>query len=275
MVGHQSVPELPEVQTIVNDLQDELLGRRFVGVDIRWDRSIAEPEPEQFKRLLIGRTVESLGRRAKYLLLRLSGGYTLIVHLRMTGALLVASCAEDSFARVIFQLDDGRCLTFRDIRKFGRLWLVHDESMVLGTLGPEPLSAELSAEAFAHMLRQRRGALKSLLLDQRFLAGIGNIYVDESLFEAGLHPLRSAASLTEDEAARLYHAVRAVLQGAITNRGTSLRDYVDAFGREGRNVPALCAYGRAGELCHRCGSRIERMVVAQRGTFYCPTCQLT
>lgn len=268
------MPELPEVQTIASDLQKELPGRRFVDVEIRWDRSIAAPDLRQFRRLLIGRSVESVGRRGKHLLLRLSGGFTLIVHLRMTGALLVAPCGDDRFARTIFQLDDGRCLIFRDIRKFGRLWLVPDEGMVLGALGPEPLSPDLTTEDFARMLMERRGALKPLLLDQRFLAGIGNIYVDESLFEAGLHPLRPAASLSADEAARLYQAVRAVLQRAILNRGTSFRDFVDGFGREGGNVPALRAYGRAGEPCHRCGSRIQRIVVGQRGTFYCPTCQL-
>ncbi|TAK31353.1 MAG: bifunctional DNA-formamidopyrimidine glycosylase/DNA-(apurinic or apyrimidinic site) lyase [Chloroflexota bacterium] len=267
------MPELPEVQTIVDDLQKELPGRRFLGVEVRWSRSIAAPGPHQFERLLIGRSVESLGRRGKYILLRLSGGHTLIVHLRMTGALLLGPCAEDSFARVIFTLDDGSYLTFRDIRKFGRLWLVSDESAVLGTLGQEPLSADLSAADFARMLRERRGALKPLLLDQRFLAGIGNIYVDESLFEAGLHPMRLATSLNADEAERLYHAVRAVLQRAIQNRGTSFRDYVDGFGRAGGNVPALRAYGRAGQPCLRCGTRIERTVVAQRGTFYCPRCQ--
>jgi formamidopyrimidine-DNA glycosylase len=195
----------------------------------------------------------------------------------MSGQLRVepATMQPDSHARVVFHLVDGRQLIFSDTRKFGRIYLTPDPEQVAGSLGPEPLGEEFTPASFLESLTRRKGALKPLLLNQTFLAGLGNIYTDEALFAAGLHPLRKASSLTPAEAERLYVAIRAVLQCAIGSRGTTLPDarYRDAEGNPGGNQQNLCVYQRCGEPCVRCGTPIERIVVGQRGTHYCPSCQ--
>ncbi len=230
---------------------------------------------EEFERYLVGREVLDVKRRGKYIICHLSGGGALIFHLRMTGRLQVVSASQplDRHDHLILSLDDGNELRFNNVRKLGRVYLVRDEDEVVGGLGPEPLDDGFTPTDFADLLSGRRGMIKPLLLNQSFIAGIGNIYANEALFVARIHPKRKADSLTGEEIERLYHAIREVLRQGIENRGTTLRHYRDARGREGRNQDLLQVYGRAGQPCPRCGTPIERTVVGGRGTFFCPKCQ--
>jgi len=295
----RAMPELPEVETVARGLRASLIGRTIIGVEVRWARSVIPPNgsteastvslrrersaeplaevPTAFAHRLTGQTVTGVGRRGKWMVISLSGGDTLLVHLRMTGQLVLESgeCPDDRHVRVLFFLDDGRRLRFSDARKFGRLWLVDDPADVLGELGPEPLADAFTAARLGEMLTRRRGRLKPLLLNQRFLAGLGNIYTDEALWQASIHPLRRADSLTPTEVRRLHRAIRAVLRAAIASRGTTLPDgtYRQADGRSGEFARHLAVYGRVGQPCPRCGTIIERIKVSQRGTYFCPRCQ--
>jgi formamidopyrimidine-DNA glycosylase len=273
------VPELPEVETTARGLRERIVGRRILaagGMD--WERMLPNATPALVEAAVVGRTVELVDRRGKYLLIGLSGDVWLGIHRKMSGNLVVrpAGVAPVLHTHLVLGLDDGTALDFVDPRKFGRIYLFlghQDLDDFLATrLGPEPLG-ELSAEALGRLLQGRRGRLKSLLLDQRFLAGIGNLYADEILWAARLHPERSAASLTSRERGRLLEAIRRVLDEAIRRRGTSLSDYVDAAGEPGDNQDFLQVYGRAGLPCPRCTRPIERRVIAQRGTWLCPRCQ--
>jgi formamidopyrimidine-DNA glycosylase len=268
------MPELPEVETIKNDLRQALIGRRFNKVTVHWPRTVAHPAPEPFQRRLEGQRVLDVGRRGKYLVFRLSGGDYLLIHLKMTGRLLIreTGAAMEPHVRVVFDLDDGRQLRFDDTRKFGRMYLVDDPQTVVGRLGPEPL--DFTLEVFASLIARRRGRLKSLLLNQEFLAGLGNIYADEALFAASLQPLRCANTLTPAEVERLYHGIRHVLRQALARRGTTFDGrYRDPAGEAGGYQERLAVYRRAGQPCPRCGTPIERLVVGGRGTFFCPRCQ--
>jgi len=271
------MPELPEVETVVRGLRASLVGRTIVGVEVRWARSVIPPNPTAFASRLTGQAVTGVGRRGKWVVIALSDGDTLLVHLRMTGQLVLGpeKCLHNRHVRVLFFLDDGRCLRFSDARKFGRLHLVDDPAGVLDELGPEPLADDFTAARLQEMLARRRGRIKPLLLNQRFLAGLGNIYTDEALWRARIHPLRRADSLTSTEVRRLHRAIRAVLRAAIASSGTTLRDgtYQRADGRSGEFADRLAVYGREGHLCPRCGATIERIRVSQRGTHFCPRCQ--
>jgi formamidopyrimidine-DNA glycosylase len=271
------VPELPEVETLGRGLRRLLVGARFAQVEILWPGSVALPAADELTRQLQGREVLNIGRRGKFLILSLSGPSYLLFHLRMSGQLRLEPGAgsPDGHARIVFHLEDGHQLVFSDTRKFGRVYWTHDPQVIVGDLGPEPLSQEFDADALADLLSQHRGAIKPLLLNQRVLAGLGNIYADEALFAAGVHPLRKANTLSEEESGRLHSAIRRVLLQAIGNRGTTLADarYRDAEGRPGLNVENLHAYHRTGEPCPRCGTPIARIVVGGRGTHFCPCCQ--
>jgi formamidopyrimidine-DNA glycosylase len=272
------MPELPEVETVVRGLRPSLMGRVITDVVVYWERSIAAPEADVFVRHVTGRRVVGVGRRGKWIVIELDDGETLLVHLRMTGQLLLErdECAEDKYTRVLFRLDDGGQLRFSDMRKFGRLVLTDEPDEVLGELGPEPLADTFTAPLFGEMLAQRRGRIKSLLLNQRFLVGLGNIYVNEALWRARVHPLRAANTLSPAEVERLHGAIRAVLREAIDEGGTTLADgaYQQADGSAGEFAVRLAIYGREGEPCPRCGEEIERVVVGQRGTFVCGECQV-
>ncbi len=271
------MPELPEVETLARELREVLVGRSIVGVEVRWARTIATPDPEAFAQWLTGRRIQEIRRRGKWLLLGLDGERWLLVHLRMSGRLAVedADAPEDIHTRVVFRLDNGQHLRFSDPRKFGRMVLTACPEDWLGDLGPEPLDPALTPERLAGMLRGRRVRLKVLLTDQRFLAGLGNIYADEVLWRAGLHPLRRADRLTPEETARLHGAIREVLEGAIARRGTTLADrrYVLPDGRPGEFAAHLVVYGREGESCPRCGAPIVRARVGGRSAHFCPQCQ--
>lgn len=270
------MPELPEVETYARDLAGSLSGRRFTGAWVGWPRQLPMNGAEEVDGRIRGQVVESVGRRGKYLVLRLTDDH-LLVHLKMSGRLQVraAGSPRNPHAHVVFGLDGGDELRFHDPRKFGRIYLLADAGEVLGPLGPEPLEAGFTADLFGEMIAGRRGRLKPLLLDQRFLVGLGNIYVDESLWEARLHPLRSADSLRGDEILRLHAAIRGVLGRAVVARGTSFSTagYRDLSGNMGEMQGSLAVFRRTGEPCTVCSTRIERLVVGQRSTHVCPRCQ--
>jgi formamidopyrimidine-DNA glycosylase len=270
------MPELPEVETIARGLREPLVGRQFTGVRIGWENLVARPSVEEFERGLVGQRILGVKRRGKYLVFALSSGASLIVHLRMTGRLLIKENTDelDKHDHLIFELDDGRELRFNEMRKLGRVYLVDDENEIVGELGPEPLDGDFVPADFAALLSGKRGMIKPLLLNQRFVAGIGNIYADEALFVARIHPERRADSLTTGEIERLYGAIRQVLRQGIENRGTTLSAYRDAEGREGRNQEVLQVSRNTGQPCPRCGMPIERTVVGGRGTYFCPKCQI-
>lgn len=269
------MPELPEVETIKNDLRPVLAGRTIVGAIVDWDGCVDRPSVEEFLRQVVGRRIEDVQRRGKFLIFALSGGKSLLVHLRMTGQLLVEKAAtpRQTHTRLSFALDDGYELRFVNMRKFGRMYLVDDPQEVLAGLGPEPLDEHFGAKEFCALCSTRRGLIKPLLLNQRFIAGLGNIYADEALFQARIDPRRRANTLTEGELARLHHAIRKVLGQGIEDGGTSLTDYVRPDGGPGSHQEQLLVFRRAEEPCPRCGTKIERIVVGGRGTFVCPCCQ--
>lgn len=295
------MPELPEVETVARDLQRWVAGATITGVTVTWDRTIRHPQPaERFVAEIAGAVVRRVDRRAKTVLVHLADGRIMTVALRMTGALIVAPAGTppDPYARVVFDLADGRELRYRDVRKFGRIGLWPGGGLrsvgagrgarsrrvaegqgryrigeVFSGHGPEPLSRSFTAARFAERLARRSAKLKTLLLDQSFIAGVGNIYADEALWQARLHPLRTADTLTEPEIRRLYRAVRQVLRQGIANRGSSFSDYVGADGLPGTNAERLAVYRRTDQPCYRCGRPIRRLVVGQRATHFCPHCQ--
>lgn len=273
------MPELPEVETIARLLRPRLVGRALTQVEVLWERSVARPEVTAFRAALTGATICEVDRRGKFLRLALSTGQTLLSHLRMTGRFLIREAADgpgdDPYTRLRFRLDDGTWVIYADPRKFGRFYLVDDPQEVLKGLGPEPLDPAFTPEVLAAQLAGRRSALKSLLLDQRVVAGLGNIYASEALWRAQLHPQRRAAGLTPAEIARLHAAIVAALRAAIQDGGTSLgdRQYVYPTGELGQHQLALAVYERAAQACPRCGAPIERTVLGQRSTYFCPRCQ--
>ncbi len=274
------MPELPEVQTIVNDLVAAgLAGSRLAGVTIRWSGVIHGLRAGTFRRRLIGRRIKSVERRAKFIIWRLDDETRVLVHLRMTGRFHFASPGS-RYARhehIAFRLDDGRQLRFHDTRKFGRFYLPSDPASLLARLGPEPLAPGFTARKLGRRLDARRRQLKPLLLDQQFIAGLGNIYVDEALWDAHLHPLRTADTLDDDDVRRLHRAIRKVLRRGLKNLGTTLGTGETTFyslaRRRGRNKDRLNVFRRTGEPCPRCRTPIERLAVGQRSTHICPRCQ--
>jgi formamidopyrimidine-DNA glycosylase len=274
------MPELPEVQTIVEDLKEAgLIGSQIQKARVYWQRTIGQPTAAIFCRLLFHKRILKIERRGKYIILSLSEGYFICIHLRMTGRLLLVdhNAPETSHIRLRIDLDHGKSLYFHDTRKFGRWYLVKDPQMILGKIGPEPLSSDFTFEIFWNNLKNRSRSLKPLLLDQTFLAGLGNIYVDESLWEAQLHPLQPANSLTMQQAQKLYLGIIRVLKRGIENQGTTLgtgrTNYYRLNGTQGRHQMLLNVFRRTGQPCPRCGQLIQRLIVAQRSTHICPTCQ--
>jgi formamidopyrimidine-DNA glycosylase len=275
------MPELPEVETYVRELTPLLAGRQVCAAQVFWPRTIAAPDVPAFLTQIVGQQFATFGRRGKYMLLGLASGATLIVHLRMTGHLQVepAGVAPDKHTHVLLELDNGARLLFRDARKFGRIWLADDVAPVLARLGPEPLSDDFTPAALGARLAGRQAAIKALLLDQAIVAGVGNIYADEALFRAGIHPLRSGGSLTDAELARLHAAVCTVLEEGIAAAGSSLgvssiQNYQRPSGAPGSFQEQHRVFQRTGQPCLVCGAPIARIVVAQRGTHFCPHCQI-
>ncbi len=280
------MPELPEVETIARNLRGEnahrrhvlreqaagaetIIGRTVLSAEVYWDRTIAVPE-KGFTERIAGRQVESVGRRAKYLLIELDRD-TLVIHLRMSGDIHLRPAGDPPAPhdRVIFHLSDELDMAFNDTRKFGRVWLLDDTTSLFKNLGPEPFGPLFTAEWLYENLQKRSRQIKPLLLDQAFLAGVGNIYADESLHRAGIHPLRRSDSLSKEETAALRDHIRDVLQEGIRNNGAS----IDWVYRGGGFQNLFRVYDREGVPCSTCGNLIEKIVVGQRGTHYCPQCQ--
>ncbi|MFQ3646865.1 MAG: bifunctional DNA-formamidopyrimidine glycosylase/DNA-(apurinic or apyrimidinic site) lyase [Anaerolineae bacterium] len=270
------MPELPEVETVVRGLRPVLVGRTLQGMWCDWPRAIHSPSPEEFVQRIRGQRVAAVERRAKYIVIQLEHDY-LLVHLKMTGRLYVSPCERvedaDRWVHVRFALDGAEELRFSDSRKFGRVYLTSDPDRITGTLGPEPLAESFTAAEFAQRLKLRDKGIKALLLDQTFIAGVGNIYADEALLRARIHPLTRSRDLTDAQITALYEAVRAALTDGIAREGASVNWYRKADGSRGSAQDSLFAYGREGLPCLVCGTPIQKVRVAQRGTHFCPSCQ--
>ena len=276
------MPELPEVQTIVNDLIEAgLQNARIISVKVDWPRSIAGISPQEFMRRLKGSRIENIRRRAKYIIFDLGEkNGALLVHLRMSGRLRLADASEnrDKHEHVSIAFSESRELRLHDTRKFARLYLCTTAEEITGDLGPEPLGPDFKLAGLRSMLGSRARMLKPLLLDQRFIAGLGNIYVDEALWEAGLHPCRRACTLTHAECKRLFIAIPRVLKRGLANMGTTLgtgeANFYSVAGRRGGNRSQLRVFRRTGLPCPRCGAEpVERIIVGQRSTHICRFCQ--
>lgn len=273
------MPELPEVETTARLIRPKVEGRLIRGARVEWLRTLGGMGEADFEEAVRGCRIAAVGRRAKFVRLdlerRRAPAGSLLVHLRMTGRLLVTGHGQEppAYRRVSLELDRG-VLHFVDVRKFGRLTYHGDAGESLGHLGPEPLGGEFTLDWFATALRSRRRALKPLLLDQEFLAGLGNIYVDEALHRARLHPLRLSSSMRRPEAQRLHAAIRSILEEAIEREGSSFDVfYRTPEGQPGSYQDQFQVYGRTGKDCRTCGATIQRLVVGQRGTHVCPRCQ--
>lgn len=270
------MPELPEVETVRRTLEACLSGRTVAGVEVLFGGCVADGDPAAFAARVKGQRITAVVRRGKYLLFRFASGDGMWLHLRMTGQAVLAVPADppQPHCRLRIFLDDGRELRFGDVRKFGRVGFVAAGEEVPGTagLGPEPLTPEFTVDALRRALHGRVTA-KGALLDQRRIAGLGNIYADEALFRAGIHPARRAETLTDGEVLRLHAAIEACLAEALAYGGTTFRSYVQADGSPGGYTERLRVYGRHGLPCVQCGTPLERTRVAGRGTVYCPRCQ--
>ncbi len=273
------MPELPEVESVRRQLEPALVGRRFERVQIADPRLVRPFEPAEVAAELEGERVASVERRGKYLIVRFESGRVLLIHLRMTGSLLCAprgSLPDDPHRRAVVMLDNGSDVAYRDVRRFGT-WLVLEagelEPYLAARVGDEPLDALFTAADLAERLGGRRTCLKAALLDQRTLAGMGNIYVDEALWRARLNPLRPASGLDRSELRRLHRGIRAALEHGLARQGSTLRDYRLPDGSGGSMQHEFRVYGRGGEPCDRCGAPIAKTRIAGRGTWYCPTCQ--
>ena len=274
------MPELPEVQTVVDNLNRlKIVGCCIAGARVYWPRTIAEMTPVVFCKKIKGRIIRQITRRGKYIVMGLSQDLTLLIHLRMTGHLNweLKGKARNRHEHVILDLGEKRELRFQDTRKFGRFLLTGDPRAILGKLGPEPLADDFIVTRFCKMLNACRRQIKPLLLNQRFIAGLGNIYVDEALWKAGIHPLRISCSLSKKEITALHRAIPYVLHTGLRNMGTTLGggegNFYSVAGRRGRNADQLKVFHRGGQDCPRCGSAIQRILVGQRSSHICPQCQ--
>ncbi|WP_346354951.1 DNA-formamidopyrimidine glycosylase [Azotosporobacter soli] len=273
------MPEMPEVETVRRSLEAKLIGKTITKVEVRLPRLIKTSGASAFCDGLEGQTILEVRRLGKGLLLVLSGERALAIHLRMTGRLYVRRevGTKEKFVRILFSLDNQEELVYEDVRTFGTLHLVKLSEIkqipYLKNLGPEPLSETFTLAYLTETMRKSRGKIKGFLLDQRKIAGLGNIYVDEALYQARLHPCRIANGVSETEREHLFVAINEIIAAAIKNRGTTFRDYVDGEGKKGHNQLFLKVYGRAGEPCESCGTSISRSVVAGRGTHFCRCCQ--
>lgn len=268
------MPELPEVETIVRGLAPSLVGRTIVHAEVHWARTLATPPVKKFKEQVRGQKILAVTRRAKYFILRLQD-YNLLIHLRMSGDLMVrrSRIEREPHDRLALSLhgENGleSLLVFNDTRKFGRVWLTDQPESILGKLGPEPLERSFTAQWLYENLRQRKRQLKPLLLDQTFIAGLGNIYTDECLHIAKLHPLKPSNTVSQEQAGTLREAIRSVLKEGIRRNGAS----IDWVYRGGEYQNYFRVYDREGEPCPVCGAEIQRLTVGQRGTHICPRCQ--
>jgi len=270
------LPELPEVETIKNELLPYVVGHRVTGITLIWEGIVRQPSVEEFRSRLIGQCITGLTRRGKYLIFSLTSGEALIIHLKMTGSLLIkpTPAEPEKFTRAIIHLDGETSLHFRDPRKLGVMWLIKDANSVVGKLGPEPLEADFTPQLLAQLLNKRTAPVKAVLCDQNFIAGVGNMYADESLFAARIHPLRSGKSLSQNEIERLHCAIQQVLWSAIGNKGASVENYFRPDGQLGTaHFQFQVAHYLSGKFCPVCGTPLQRIPIRNRGSYFCPRCQ--
>jgi formamidopyrimidine-DNA glycosylase len=267
------MPELPEVETIKNELAPWVVGQSFTRVTVLDAKLVVSGSAMQVRRGLAGQKVESLERRGKYLVFRLSNGRSLIIHLRMTGSLLLDPEGVGRYVRAVFHLSNGRCFVFSDRRRLGKMWLVDDADDVVRKLGPEPLDKRFSADVLQQRLSRHHIPIKAALLDQHIVAGVGNMYADEALFAARIHPLRKADELLPEEVQTLHNNIRRILRAAIGSKGASVDSYVRPDGELGTAHFDFKVAHKGGEPCPVCGSPIERVAVQNRGTYFCSRCQ--
>ena len=288
------MPELPEVETIKNDLKKQVLGATVKKVETDWPKTVKEPEYELFASLLPGKKINDITRRGKNLIIELDGSY-LWVHFKMTGHMVIAPAEQldkdkwnvddprspltdrvNQYIHLAFYLDDNRVMALSDLRKFARVALVDKERLneILGDLGPEPLESDFTYDVFLACLAGKKGVIKKILMDQDVIAGIGNIYADEILFESGIAPQRRVAELDDKELHRLYENIKSVLKKAVKLRGTSTSDYRDASGKKGAYTEVRKVYRRTDEPCpNECGGVVHRVKINGRSSHYCPSCQ--
>ena len=269
------MPELPEVETVKNELIPHVMGRRITGVTFEWDGMVKKMPAAEFVDGVTGRQITGLRRRGKYLIFSLDNDNSMIIHLKMTGSLLVQNTGEElpRFTRAVLHLDNNTDIVFRDPRKFGVMRLIDDPETIVGKLGPEPLEDDFTMDVLRQRLKNRKAPMKALLCDQNVIAGIGSMYADEVMFDTGIYPERLAESLTEKEKEHLHEAIRRILRAAIENKGASVRTYYRPDGSEGTAHFEFNVAHRGGKPCHVCGTPVERIVVRGRGTYYCPKCQ--
>jgi formamidopyrimidine-DNA glycosylase len=269
------MPELPEVETTVRALRPNIVGQTIIDFYTNCPSHIKHSDIKTFRKQIKGSTIQSINRRGKYLVMALNDSLTLIIHLRMSGHLSVVNHSEPihKHDRTFFYLQNGKDLRFRDQRKFGTVDLVHHTEEVLGRLGPEPLQNSFTSTVLWRQLKGRRRAIKPLLLDQHVIAGIGNIYADEALFYANIHPTRAADSLTVKEIEALHSAIQKVLTLGIEREGASIDTYIKPDSTRGEMQNALAVFRRNGEPCYVCHSDIQRIVLGGRSTHFCPHCQ--
>lgn len=266
------MPELPEVETIKRELEKALLGKKITKVSVINPKVIKEPSSEKFKKELEGQTIKNILRKAKLLILELSNGRSLVVHLKMTGQLVYPG-KEGKEARVVFALSDGKNLDFNDRRLFAELRVVDDWNKLkfIQGLGPEPF--DISADKFSALLKTKKTKIKPLLMDQTFISGVGNLYANEALFRAGINPARPANSLSDKEKKLLFEELKATLKEAIQHKGSSIDQYVQLSGKPGDYVKYHKVYDREDEPCLKCKTPVKRISLGGRGTYFCPHCQ--
>ena len=269
------MPELPEVETIARQLRARgIEGRIILSVKVAWPRMVEPLSAASFSKQIRGTTIDKISRVGKWMMFSLSSGKTIMIHLRMAGSFSMEPGQHD---RLVLKLSDGLTLHYRDTRKFGRWKLVDDPQVILGKLGPDALTRQFTRAYFCEAMRLRHRMIKPLILDQSMVAGLGNIYADEALWKSKIHPERRSDALTDAELENLFKAIKQVLKIGVKNRGTSLGDgktnYRDVEGESGGHRDEVKAYGRSGKPCARCKTALEKIVVAQRGTTFCPKCQ--
>lgn len=272
------MPELPEVETVKRALSKTIVDKKILNIESNFKKIVAKPDFKTFQNSIIGKKIESLSRRGKFLFFHLSGGQIMVSHLRMTGHWLVGSkIKRNKFMHLIFHLSGSQTMVYSDIRKFGRVWLIDAKELEkfepILKLGPEPLGNEFVFAEFSQKLAKNKGKIKVILLNQQVVAGLGNIYVDEVLHDAGVSPLRSANQLKVAEKKRIFDAIRKIIAQAIKFRGTTVVNFTTPEGKGGEFQKQLKVYGKKGNSCPRCKGEIKRIVVAGRGTHYCPSCQ--
>ena len=261
------MPELPEVETVVRGLQTTIVGETIMDLEVPWEKALVADDPYDS---VVGKSIKAVRRRAKYIIIELDRG-ALLVHLRMTGKL--TPVFPEKHVTVILHFESGNSLYFQDTRKFGRMEYVENPQDSLAHLGPEPLSAAFTSDEFYDMLKSKNRQIKPLLLDQTFLAGLGNIYVDEALFQAGIQPLSTASAIPRERAVSLHAAIQSILSASIKAQGTTVLNFSHGDNQSGTYQAALQVYGRKNEPCLICETPITKVTVGQRGTHYCPNCQ--